>query len=457
MIKEHNRFRTGVLCGGDILVLLSAAILAFLTRFGLEWHERQYYAVPLLILVGVYFFCFYVFNLYEQHLRYKSVYFLSRFVVAVIAGFAIMAFVSYMVPFLEVGRGLALLSSIYLLVLLPVWRFIFEEVFLFNLLRKRVLIVGAGYAGRYIADVVKKDRNFEPVGFIDDAADKHNMVIGGVKVIGGSELLPAMARDKAVDIVVVAITNERSNELFNRLFSVKMAGITIMDLPALYEAVTGKIPVSHLRIGWLVFSSFNAISRHRFAELKRYFDLSLALVLLIVTTPLMLLLMILIKLDSRGPVFYRQKRVGKNGKEFVMYKFRSMVVDAEKKEGGLYTLTRDARVTRLGGILRKIRFDELPQLWNIFIGDMSLVGPRPEAVELSEKYQKIIPHYIMRHVVRPGLSGWAQVRYSYSASTEDALEKFKYDMYYLKNMSFTLDVQVILKTISVIVFRDGSR
>ena len=200
MIKEHNRFRTGVLCGGDILVLLSAAILAFLTRFGLEWHERQYYAVPLLILVGVYFFCFYVFNLYEQHLRYKSVYFLSRFVVAVIAGFAIMAFVSYMVPFLEVGRGLALLSSIYLLVLLPVWRFIFEEVFLFNLLRKRVLIVGAGYAGRYIADVVKKDRNFEPVGFIDDAADKHNMVIGGVKVIGGHPKLGAWDLSKALDL-----------------------------------------------------------------------------------------------------------------------------------------------------------------------------------------------------------------------------------------------------------------
>jgi len=355
------------------------------------------------------------------------------------------------------SRGLALLSTGYIIVLVSLWRFNFEYLFLTKFERKRVVIIGAGRVGHYIYNALKNNRNFEIIGFLDDDCNKHNSDLEGVKIIGGAEHLPEMAKNNQFDLAVVAITNEKKQDLLDHLLAAKMYHAQIVDVPTIYEEITGRMPMEHLRVGWIVFASFRAMSRHLYMRFKRYFDIFLSLFGFIIFSPVMVITAVLIKIESRGPLIYRQLRIGQDGKEFLMYKFRTMVVDAERKEGGLYTSAKDTRITRVGRVIRRIRIDELPQLWNIIIGNMSFVGPRPEAVELSQKYEKNIKYYALRHIMRPGLTGWAQVGYQYSASTEAALEKFEYDMYYLKNMSFFLDIQIILKTISVIIFREFSR
>jgi exopolysaccharide biosynthesis polyprenyl glycosylphosphotransferase len=408
--------------------------------------------LPMSLASVFYSLCFYLCDLYEDHFHFKSFFFLSRFVVALAIGFSVMAVISYLVPVLKIGRGLAVLNLAYALFFVSLWRMIFEYVFLSNLTRNRVLIVGAGHAGRHIMDVIKQNHNLELIGFVDDDANKHNTVVHGTKVIGGSELLPVLARKNIWDIVVVAVTHERSTKLLKHLFLAKLSGVAILDVPTLYEAATGKIPVSHLRTDWIVFTSFNAMTHHIYGTFKRFLDVFFSFLAILVAAPVILFIMILVKLDSRGPVFYVQKRIGKDGREFAIYKFRSMIVGADKKTGGLYTAKNDNRITRVGNLIRAIRLDELPQLWNILIGDMSFVGPRPEAVELSKRYEMSIPNYSLRHVIRPGLTGWAQVRWRYGISEEDALEKFKYDLYHIKNISFLLDLQIFLKTLSVVLF-----
>jgi exopolysaccharide biosynthesis polyprenyl glycosylphosphotransferase len=185
-------------------------------------------------------------------------------------------------------------------------------------------------------------------------------------------------------------------------------------------------------------------------------DIFIALFGLIISLPITILTAILIKIDSRGPVFFSQRRVGLNDKVFTIYKFRSMVTDAEKN-GAVFAKVNDSRVTRMGAFLRKSRIDEIPQLWNILAGDMSFVGPRPERPEFVQDFSRKIPYYSLRHIVQPGLTGWAQVNYRYGASEEDALEKLKYDMYYLKNISFMVDLRTALKTINVVLFRQLGR
>jgi exopolysaccharide biosynthesis polyprenyl glycosylphosphotransferase len=457
MHKTTNRIKLLILVLGDILVIFIAFALSGLTRFGNFYKAFTIYQLSVTILVTTYLVNFYIFKLYESHQRFKSTYFISRFVIAVSFGFLFTALLSYSVPLLKVGRGIALLSAIYILLFVPLWRFIFEDFIAIGFSRKRVIIVGAGHSGRYICDVLKNKRDYEIVGFIDDDVTKHDSPIHGVSVLGGADVLLSMTKNRLVDAVIVAITHEKTSTLWDVLLAVKMSHIEVVDVAYLYESLMGKIPVSHLRMGWIVFSSFSAISKHLYLQGKRYFDIFLSMFGLIVSLPVMFLVVLAIKIDSRGPVIYKQSRVGENGKEFLIYKFRSMEIGAEKKDGGLYTSTNDARITRVGKFIRKVHFDELPQLWNIFVGDMSIVGPRPEAVNLSKNYAESIPYYSLRHAVKPGLTGWAQVRYSYSASKESAFEKFQYDMFYLKNMSFFLDIQIVLKTISVIVFREFSR
>ncbi|MFH0855448.1 MAG: sugar transferase [Candidatus Omnitrophota bacterium] len=457
MHKVGNRIKLPILVLGDISAIFLAFALSSFTRYGSFHRAFISYQLPVAILVATYLVNFYIFKLYEGHQRFRSSYFVSRFIVAVFFSFLFTAVLSYSIPLLKVGRGIALLSAFYTSLFVLFWRFIFEDYLVTGFSKKRMVIVGAGHSGKHIYDVLKGKRDYEMVGFIDDDAGKRGDLIHGVKVLGGTDVLLSLSKDALVDLVVVAITHEKSPALWDTLLAVKMRHIQVTDVAYLSEELTGKIPVSHIRKGWLIFSSFSAMSSHIYLQCKRWFDIILSMIGLVISLPIMLIVALAIKIESRGPVIYKQPRIGENGKEFLMYKFRSMVVGAEKKDGGIYTSTNDARITRVGRFIRKVRFDELPQLWNIFIGDMSLVGPRPEAVSLSRDYAESIPYYSLRHTVKPGLTGWAQVRYSYSASKESALEKFQYDMFYLKNMSFFLDVQIILKTISVIIFREFSR
>ncbi len=253
------------------------------------------------------------------------------------------------------------------------------------------------------------------------------------------------------NVVVVALSERRGKLPADIILDCKFRGIKVEDLTTFYERLTGKILIENLRPSWLIFS--DGFSRNYFNSLtKRLVDTSLSLIGLAVSFPLMVCVGLLTKLDSPGPIIFRQERVGEKGRVFTLYKFRTMVADAEKVSGPVWSQTADPRVTRLGKILRRTGMDEIPQLFNVLKGDMSFVGPRPERPHFVEQLQQQIPYYAQRLVVKPGITGWAQVRYGYGATLEDAVEKLQYDLYYIKNMSFFLDIIVILSTIHKVFF-----
>jgi sugar transferase (PEP-CTERM system associated) len=234
------------------------------------------------------------------------------------------------------------------------------------------------------------------------------------------------------------------------------SGVVFDHLASVYEAYTGKIAVENLRPSWLVFSSgFN--KGKVLLTAKRTFDLVSASLGLVLAAPLMALVAVLTRLSSPGPILYHQERVGLNGRRFMVHKFRTMRQDAEAATGPVWSAANDPRITTLGTVLRRTRLDELPQLWNVLKGEMSLVGPRPERPSFVQQLTDSIPFYGQRHVVKPGVTGWAQVRYTYGASVEDAIQKLQYDLYYIKNMSLALDIVIVLETIKTVVLRRGAR
>jgi sugar transferase (PEP-CTERM system associated) len=260
-----------------------------------------------------------------------------------------------------------------------------------------------------------------------------------------------------VDRVVVSLADARGKLPMNRLLEIKLEeGVRFDHLASVYEEYTGKIAVENLRPSWLLFSEGFRKKRWVLAA-KRAVDVSVASVGLVVAAPLMLLVALAVKATSPGPVLYHQLRVGQHGRNFPIHKFRSMRPDAEAGTGAVWASAgTDPRVTPIGRILRRARLDELPQLWNVLVGDMSFVGPRPERPEFVKDLTKQIPFYGQRHVVKPGVTGWAQVRYTYGASVEDAMEKLQFDLFYIKNLSIALDTYIVLETIKTVLMRRGS-
>jgi sugar transferase (PEP-CTERM system associated) len=274
-------------------------------------------------------------------------------------------------------------------------------------------------------------------------------------VIGTMEDIPSIVRARAVDRVVVSLSDARGKLPMDKLLELRLDGVNFDHLASVYEEYTGKIAVENLRPSWLVFSAGFRKTRLLTAA-KRASDVVLASIGLLLALPLMLIIAAAVKLTSPGTVFYRQTRVGHYGRLFTVYKFRSMRQDAEATTGPVWAAKDgDPRTTSIGRLLRRARLDELPQLWNVFVGDMSVVGPRPERPEFVSQLTEQIPFYGQRHIVRPGLTGWAQVRYTYGATTEDALQKLQYDLFYIKNLSLALDLFIIVSTIKTVVLGRG--
>lgn len=256
-------------------------------------------------------------------------------------------------------------------------------------------------------------------------------------------------------IVVATTSQELNRELGPVLMSARLAGQSVRDLSLFYEETWRKVPIYYLEHDWFVLSEgFDLVHNPINLRIKRLGDLVFSTLMLSIAWPFMLLTAIAVKLESKGPAVYSQTRTGLNGEEFIIYKFRSMRIDAEKN-GAQWASKNDSRVTRVGKFIRLTRLDELPQLWNVFKGDMSFIGPRPERPEFNKKLEELIPFYNLRHLVRPGITGWAQVLYPYGASVDDAKEKLQYDLFYIKNYSFVLDLSIVLKTISVVVLGRG--
>lgn len=449
-----NSIRKVVIFIVDVILIITSFYLVSFIRFFEFRNVLELYRGATITIAFVYILSFYTFGMYELDYNPRSTYFITRFIVAIGLATLLIAVIFYSLPWWKAGRGLLLINMFFVSIFVFTWRFLCKRIFNLYLKPKKIIIVGAGHAGKYISDVLKDNPNYTVCGFLDDDPEKHKINVGNHQVLGNCKMLPEVVGKYDIENVVVAITHEKHAELLRELLNIKLKGIEIYDMPTFYEEVSGKIPVSHLREGWVVYSTFQGMKHNLYVPIKRFLDIFVSFLILILMLPLILVIAILIKIDSRGKVFYRQKRVGFNGKVFTVIKFRSMVSDAEKN-GVVWAKEEDDRITRFGRFMRKFRIDEIPQLWNVLVGEMSFVGPRPERPEFMEMLT--LPFYALRHVVKPGITGWAQVNYKYGASKEDALEKLKYDIFYLKNLSFILDLQIILKTINVVLFREGAR
>ena len=364
----------------------------------------------------------------------------------------------YWFPSLILGRGVFILSAFLVIGLVIGWRLLFEWLVSSIAPRERLLLVGtnapAVALARELHDL-RRQLGVEIVGFIDPNPERVGAPVINPGVIGTIEDIPAIVRARSVDRVVVSLSEARGTLHMDTLLEMKLDGVAFAHLASVYEEYTGKIAVENLRPSWFIFS--DGFKRSAWLPfVKRGIDIGLSAVGLVVGAPVMGGVALLIKATSEGPVVYHQERVGQHGRVFTVHKFRSMWLNAEAATGAVWSSADDPRIMPVGRFLRRTRLDELPQLWNILAGDMSFVGPRPERPEFVGQLAKQIPYYGQRHAVRPGLTGWAQVRYTYGASVEDALMKLQYDLFYIKNMSLSLDLFIIFSTIKTVVLRRGA-
>jgi sugar transferase (PEP-CTERM system associated) len=424
------------------------------TGWGLLWRAS---------LVGVILqFCMHYGDLYDvRRLRSRRAL-VERLLQALAAGMVIVALLYYWVPQVVLGRGVFVIGAGLIVLVVVTWRLLFEWLSPRLGPTERVLFLGTNSAAVDLARQLHERRQVlgvELVGFVD--ADGARDMVNGTDVnpaiIGTIADIPRLVRERSVDRVVVSMGDTRGKLPMDALLEMKLKGGVRFDhLASVYEEYTGRIAIENLRPSWLIFSEGFRKTR-RLEAAKRAFDLVVATILLILLWPVMLIVALAIKLESAGPAFYHQKRVGKNNAVFTVHKFRSMRQDAEKGTGAVWAQQgRDPRTTRVGRLIRRTRLDELPQLWNVLRGDMSIVGPRPERPEFVAGLTEQIAFYGQRHVVRPGLTGWAQVRHSYGASVDDSMQKLQFDLFYIKHMSVGFDCVVLLETVKTVVMRPGS-
>ena len=324
-------------------------------------------------------------------------------------------------------------------------------------LRNRALVLGTGESARRVWEALRGDNLGRLSGFMDlQTASNPHPQVPPARTVARPDSLVAYATASNIDQIVVALDDRRALMPVEELLECRMRGITVYDASTFIERETGKVDLDGMRASWLIFGEGFHIGRIG-RVLKRTLDIVVSGSLLILFAPVLLLTALLIKIDSKGPVFYRQIRVGLNGAPYSILKFRSMVQDAEKDGKAIWARSGDARVTRVGMIIRKARIDEIPQAINVLKGDMSFVGPRPERPVFVEQLAGGIPYYAERHRVKPGITGWAQINYPYGASVEDAREKLKYDLYYIKNQSLIFDLVIILQTVRIVLFAEGAR
>lgn len=345
------------------------------------------------------------------------------------------------------------------LLLIGLWRF--TRPFLIGWVseRRRTLIVGAnGGAGHILQAIAAEAQDEYDIRGIIAEASQVGAVVAGVPVVGtGADLMNFVLRDRITQIIVTE-SSRLDAETFQAMMDAYEIGISIVPMALEYERITGRVPITEISGDWAVV--FLTIKNKDgvfdpFPPLKRAIDVALALTGLACFALAFPVIVLIQRLDSRGPIFYIQERVGRNGRHFKLFKLRSMVPDAEKNSGPVWSQQGDPRVTRFGRLMRKSRLDEVPQLWNVLRGDMSIVGPRPERPEFTERLMKLTPFYRTRLIVRPGLTGWAQVRYQYGSTDDDAIVKLQYDLYYLRHQSLLLDVNIMLRTVRKIISLSG--
>jgi len=400
------------------------------------------------------------FGLYVRDVPRKNLAFYGRFIGSFLIGLVAMAMVFYLVPHIFLGRGAFGLAVAVAFVGTALNRLIFVRIVDNDVLKRHILVVGTGSRAAAVKHLLDQSAElrakFTLVGYVSVGENGQHYVDESL-LLKCNEPLLATAVKHEVDEIIVGVRDRRGCKgLMGELLECKLEGISIVDLVSFFERETGHVQLDSLNPSWMVYSDGFSKSSARNVS-KRIFDLVAASLLLFVTAPIMLLTAAMVVLESGFPIFYRQERVGECGHTFQVFKFRSMRQDAEKAGSPQWAKKNDSRVTWVGRFIRKVRIDELPQIFNVLRGDMSFVGPRPERPYFVHELSRKIPYYASRHAVKPGITGWAQIRYPYGASLEDAIHKLQYDLYYAKNHTFFLDLIVLLQTAQVVLFGKGAR
>ncbi len=447
---------------GEGLVIFASIIIASWLYLGLRpipW-DNWLYPKALFITFVCQVFLYYN-DLYDLKIADTFIELSIRLLQALGTAAIFLGFFCYFYPKAIVGHWIFLLSLGLIVLLIVTWRYGYSIVLKRGLFDQKIILVGSGkIAQNIIADINdKRDCGYRISLVIKDNDGECELLDSqglNIPCRYGFEGMCSLASELGVAKVVVALEERRGNFPTNELLKCRTDGIEILDGNSFYEMFTGKLIVGHTNPGWFIFSEgFRRPITTRFV--KRTLDIILSLILLILLAPLLIMVAVLIKLDSRGPVIFSQDRVGKSRKKYRVHKFRSMMDNAEKETGPVWAVDDDARVTRVGRVIRKLRIDELPQLWNVLKGEMSFVGPRPERNHFVKQLEEIIPYYGVRFSVKPGVTGWAQVCYGYGASVEDAVEKLNYELFYIKNMSIYMDLMIVLKTVKTVLFGKGAR
>ena len=441
------------------LAFVGAVELRFLATPG--WAEHQFPAVMpyAAMFAAVVSTCYVAMGLYQTHSREGIAGQWARMLTATGLGGVVLMAVFYAVPEAHVGRGVLLIALALGMVSTALVRFLVGALVTQDALRRRVLVIGTGRNAALVTGRMRRKsdrRGFELVGFLPmgDHADH----VGSELHLDAAKGLQALVEENDINEIVVAVDDRRGVLPMKDLLACRVSGVGVISLADFFEREAGKIKLGVLDPSVLVFGDgFNCHPLRRIS--KRAFDVAAASVLLLLAAPVMILAAIAILLESGfgQPVLYRQERVGEGGRTFDVLKFRSMRPDAEKDGVARWAQANDDRITRVGRFIRKVRIDELPQVFNVLRGDMSFVGPRPERPQFVERLAREIPYFGLRHCVKPGITGWAQLRYAYGASVEDAAEKLKYDLYYVKRHSLLFDLAILLQTVEVVLFGKGAR
>ncbi len=460
---KPSRFnaRTIFLLLFEAMLLFGGLIIAVYLRLGAIQAEDA-----LIVRNGFYkaalasIFClasFYLFDLYDFVVIHDRRELVLRMLQALGLAWVALALLFYALPQVMIGRGVSLIAVPVALLLMVGWRLAIHWVLGHPELGERILIVGSGPFAVEVAreTLSRPDAGFRVVGFVDNDPALVGKSLINPKVIGLTSELRSLVIRENIDRIVVAISDRRGQFPTQELLRLSLSGeVSIEESASFYERLTGRVLLDMIRPSWLIFSSRGR--RVRTNEIIRVvIHRVLAFVGAILSLPIAIVTALLIKIESRGPVLYKQERVGQNGRTFTLMKFRSMRADAEKN-GPVWASVGDNRMTRVGRIIRKIRVDEIPQFWNILRGDMNFVGPRPERPHFVAQLAQEIDYYEQRHLIAPGLTGWAQIKYPYGASIDDAKQKLEYDLYYIKNQSLMLDATIMFETVKTILFGRGT-
>ena len=439
-MSGNGKFKLFFLFLGDVVVLYAALVLTLILRYDGHFFN-EFFVVqggPFTVIFAVWLLVFYVAGLYDLRRLRNNIEFFKTLALSLITNAILAALIFYLVPVFGIAPKTNLFLCIVLVAVIQLfWRRIFNRLTASGEMPNRVVLVGDGPAASEIEQGIIGNPQF---GYAVVAHLTEDVVSQSPQVID------AAIREHRANLVVVPRELKRRSAVAPKLYALFGQGISVIDLDSFYETIMRKVPLADIEETWLL-ENIEAAAKF-YDQLKHAFEFLFALMIALILLPVEILIGILVKLTSRGPAIYRQVRTGKNGREFTLYKFRTMRMNAEAN-GAQWAVKNDGRVTSLGRVLRSSHLDELPQLVNIIRGDLSFVGPRPERPEIIKKLKEQIPFYEIRLLVAPGITGWAQIHYRADLNLEDVKQKLQYDIYYLKNRSLILDIAVVLKTLKL--------